>query len=888
MRQRLSFLLLYGGLLSAAVATPVVAQPRRILEDLLRPRTSAPARSVPQDAASGGAIVLEGERLASGATASEGNAGVQPMSAFGRSWSGDAQLFWSPTQPGEQLVLNLPAPADGSYRLTASFTKAPDYGDVAILVNQQQLGGVFGGYNPQVIHSGPVPFGIVNLRRGPNQLVLRVIGKFARSRGFFVGLDRLELVPLETATPDRPEAPRPGTEDESFQPRPSTPARTGTVAPSPRAPVDGLLSSVVAFEQDLARFPTGAGWVRYLELDAVQRSAASPASRRSSADAQQLSAALTKLEKLAADPSYTSLTARPTFTGLLTSLRDDMRVSARPITPVLPSGEPTALALQWGGQADTQVDFNTFFNADHTLVARFMPQYPWAYRQPLFAVDGTGNFWIGLMDVGSMTKQPPRIELLIGSARQTYGFNPIDAGKWYHLAVVRTGNQFQAYMDGWPLLPPLDINPADPLLPQGRLRLGRLAPVTAAPDPSNAQFFGLLDDVAVFNKALTANEAFALKTGQPGPTLTGGEPGLLVGWNFDRTLGYGALTAATGSLTPTQQAVPVPVSADRDNEADSQQLPLPYQQSVHDLPFLRGEAWKVIQGVAHPNGSHTGYAAFCWDLVREGTTLYAPLYATTDGTVVELERSHPAGAVDSNGRSLGNVVLFEVAPGEVGGYVHLQEQTLSPKISLGSRVAAGQFVALAGNTGLGADRTGLGDIHLHLGFSNREPDPFVTIPMALRNYEVADSPDGPWSFVAMGVPRPGQWVRRPPVAADLAAVAVAADYAKLANPGPNNLFDIDFSREVVTGTVRNVGRNAFSGNRLVMLEAYDLGRPQPQVVATRQVSSLGEGATVTLEGTVDAPKSIRLYLLSISSGDDDPGNDEYYWRPYSAPQAPPR
>jgi hypothetical protein len=292
--------------------------------------------------------------------------------------------------------------------------------------------------------------------------------------------------------------------------------------------------------------------------------------------------------------------------------------------------------------------------------------------------------------------------------------------------------------------------------------------------------------------------------------------------------------------------------------------------------------------VAHPNGSHTGYAAFCWDFVREGTTLYAPLYATTSGTLVQLERSHPAGAVDSNGRGLGNEALFEVAPGEVSGYVHLQQQTLSPKLAAGSTIAAGQFVALTGNTGLGADRTGLGDIHLHLGFSNRAANPFVTIPMAFRNYEVADSPAGPWSFVATGIPQPEQWVRRPRAAQDLAAVGVEAKYAELAKPATNNLFDIDFSREVVTGTIRNVGRQPFSGSRLIRLEALDTGRPQPIVVATKQLSALGVDETATLEGTVDVPKSMRLYLLTISGSDGDSGNDEYYWRPYSVPQAPPR
>jgi hypothetical protein len=40
-------------------------------------------------------------------------------------------------------------------------------------------------------------------------------------------------------------------------------------------------------------------------------------------------------------------------------------------------------------------------------------------------------------------------------------------------------------------------------------------------------FYGILDDVAIFDRALTDAEVQSIST------LTGNEPGLVAGWNFD-------------------------------------------------------------------------------------------------------------------------------------------------------------------------------------------------------------------------------------------------------------------------------------------------------------------------------------------------------------------
>ena len=42
-----------------------------------------------------------------------------------------------------------------------------------------------------------------------------------------------------------------------------------------------------------------------------------------------------------------------------------------------------AVALSWKGYVDTDLNFAEFFSANHTMIARFMPQYPNAYEGPL-------------------------------------------------------------------------------------------------------------------------------------------------------------------------------------------------------------------------------------------------------------------------------------------------------------------------------------------------------------------------------------------------------------------------------------------------------------------------------------------------------------------------
>ena len=54
-----------------------------------------------------------------------------------------------------------------------------------------------------------------------------------------------------------------------------------------------------------------------------------------------------------------------------------------------------AVAFSWTGYVDTDLAFSEFFNGDHTITLRYMPQYPKGYEGPCVAENGTGTFAIG-------------------------------------------------------------------------------------------------------------------------------------------------------------------------------------------------------------------------------------------------------------------------------------------------------------------------------------------------------------------------------------------------------------------------------------------------------------------------------------------------------------
>lgn len=143
-------------------------------------------------------LVTEVESLLGHAKASAGDLGVQPMAGFGPGWGGDAQLLWRPPAPVNEPIKNWPhltftidAPKAAIYRVALVHTRAPDYGDARLFIRGQSRGEILGF--AASVQPRRLELGEIKLDQGKNQFVVTVFGKNGASKGFLIGLDRVEL-----------------------------------------------------------------------------------------------------------------------------------------------------------------------------------------------------------------------------------------------------------------------------------------------------------------------------------------------------------------------------------------------------------------------------------------------------------------------------------------------------------------------------------------------------------------------------------------------------------------------------------------------------------------------------------------------------------------------
>lgn len=470
----------------------------------------------------------------------------------------------------------------------------------------------------------------------------------------------------------------------------------------------------------------------------------------------------------------------------------------------------------WRGYADTNLKFSQFFTKDHTIIARFMLHYPYAYSGPIVAENGSGTYVIGQGDFYAGAAEGARLLLQVGSQTRTYPSSALTAGKWLHVAVVRSGNIFTLYLNGAPQSPAITSNPQDSDLPSpnSTLRFGR----RTNSQPLNnleAQFYGLADDIAVFDKALSAQQISNI-INETDQRLSGNEANLLAGWTFDDYTPSGGTLPKTltkysvtfGSLTSGQKtAGDTVVSQARQNNLDWDILEHvgPYQQVDWQIPFKAGQAWNITQGFARfdsPDSSHNGSSAFSLDMMLAGTPTPGkpanpngaacgePVYTVAAGTVLSLKddcSSDPLCVTGSTAWVDGkNFMRQELAKDEIAVYMHTLTGSVAEALGninppapigkdvliakVGTRLANNCHLHLASSSGL-APKDGnafTNPTDAVLSQKIQPPTAPVTFPYALSNYEACDAQNGNdctkeqnWYQVKRGVPKQGQWIRRP-------------------------------------------------------------------------------------------------------------------------------
>jgi hypothetical protein len=108
-------------------------------------------------------------------------------------WSNGAQAWFRAGSANQHFTVAFDVAKAGTYDLSAVFTKAPDYGIHTLSIDGQRAGEPFDGYDPAGVSTQRVSYGALQLSEGRHTLTLTVTGKNAASRGYFAGVDLIEL-----------------------------------------------------------------------------------------------------------------------------------------------------------------------------------------------------------------------------------------------------------------------------------------------------------------------------------------------------------------------------------------------------------------------------------------------------------------------------------------------------------------------------------------------------------------------------------------------------------------------------------------------------------------------------------------------------------------------
>lgn len=418
-------------------------------------------------------------------------------------------------------------------------------------------------------------------------------------------------------------------------------------------------------------------------------------------------------------------------------------------------------AFGWRGAVDTDLSFSEFFGRNHTIAARFMIQYQRSYQAPILSANGAGKFLVAVAGYGEGRIKADRLLVVVGQKTLYYTVaEKLAPERWHWLALVRDGSKLLLYLDGVPVEPDDSDAEIDTEPPTGTLSLGR----RASGDP---QFYGLIDDVSVFDSALSRKTLRSYY--QESPRLKGTEAGLIAAYLFDRSHDADTVTkAARRRVTFTSPAAAIAVSQTRNSEEDALRLPLPFNSTKMLLPFAAGQAWKVIQGYGQAL-SHNGGGCFSWDFERvDGPAAEQPVYASSAGRVVAVSDNNDPEPGDRTSKDNFNYMQMETAPGEFVTYLHMKNGSLIealrkfapasfPAIFAPFPVAEGTQVGRVGNTWLKEQPD---NWHLHFAGVPYANSP-VSMPLAFSDYEVYEPRSRTWRRVVRGVPQQNQIVRRP-------------------------------------------------------------------------------------------------------------------------------
>lgn len=135
--------------------------------------------------------VMEGERMIV-LESSGGNPTSQSSSMW--NWSQGGQLWWMDAKPDDYIILEFIMKEAGEYFLEGNFTKANDYGNFIMEINDDRWNSSFNGYNEKVT-TEKIDLGTFKILEGANKIKISLTGKDQKAHPrYMVGIDYIKLV----------------------------------------------------------------------------------------------------------------------------------------------------------------------------------------------------------------------------------------------------------------------------------------------------------------------------------------------------------------------------------------------------------------------------------------------------------------------------------------------------------------------------------------------------------------------------------------------------------------------------------------------------------------------------------------------------------------------
>ena len=105
--------------------------------------------------------------------------------------------FFKALEPGHAITFEVNLDHPGTYEVFTQFTIFPSYGQVTLSVGDQPFERIFDAYCEDLDKSDPISFGTRTLEAGPHRFRYEVVGKNAKARKCYTGIDRIMLRPAE-------------------------------------------------------------------------------------------------------------------------------------------------------------------------------------------------------------------------------------------------------------------------------------------------------------------------------------------------------------------------------------------------------------------------------------------------------------------------------------------------------------------------------------------------------------------------------------------------------------------------------------------------------------------------------------------------------------------